>query len=76
MQLGKLLKELNHNYRDLTSHDVCNASMTGPARRRRGPLVRAATVTPKRRREYYDLCTGFMVWAWGESLHFAPPQAW
>ena len=22
--------------------------------------------------EYYDLCTGFMVWGWGESLHFAP----
>ena len=23
-------------------------------------------------REYYDLCTEFMVWGWGESLHFAP----
>ena len=23
-------------------------------------------------REYYDLCSGFMVWGWGESLHFAP----
>ena len=22
--------------------------------------------------EYYDLCTEFMVWGWGESLHFAP----
>ena len=22
--------------------------------------------------EYYDLCSGFMVWGWGESLHFAP----
>ena len=22
--------------------------------------------------EYYDLCSEFMVWAWGESLHFAP----
>ncbi len=22
--------------------------------------------------EYYDLCTAFMVWGWGESLHFAP----
>ena len=22
--------------------------------------------------EYYDLCSGFMVWSWGESLHFAP----
>ncbi|MCY4397942.1 MAG: class I SAM-dependent methyltransferase, partial [Gemmatimonadetes bacterium] len=23
-------------------------------------------------REYYELCNGFMVWGWGESLHFAP----
>ncbi|MDE2962316.1 MAG: hypothetical protein OXU26_00235, partial [Acidobacteriota bacterium] len=23
-------------------------------------------------REYYDLCSGFMVLGWGESLHFAP----
>ena len=27
------------------------------------------TVTVK---EYYDLCSGFMVWGWNESLHFAP----
>ncbi|MYG03008.1 MAG: hypothetical protein F4041_15870, partial [Acidobacteriia bacterium] len=23
-------------------------------------------------KEYYDLCSEFMVWGWGESLHFAP----
>ena len=23
-------------------------------------------------RDYYDLCSGLMVWAWGDSLHFAP----
>ena len=23
-------------------------------------------------KDYYDLCNGFMVWGWGESLHFAP----
>ena len=23
-------------------------------------------------KDYYDLCSGFMVWGWGESLHFAP----
>ena len=22
--------------------------------------------------DYYELCNGFMVWGWGESLHFAP----
>ena len=26
----------------------------------------------KTAKEYYDLCTAFMVWGWGESLHFAP----
>ena len=23
-------------------------------------------------KDYYDLCSGFMIWGWGESLHFAP----
>ena len=23
-------------------------------------------------RDYYELCSGLMVWSWGESLHFAP----
>ncbi len=23
-------------------------------------------------KDYYDLCSGFMVWGWGQSLHFAP----
>ena len=23
-------------------------------------------------KDYYDLCSEFMVWGWGESLHFAP----
>ncbi len=23
-------------------------------------------------KDYYDLCSGFMTWGWGESLHFAP----
>ena len=23
-------------------------------------------------RDYYDLCSGLMIWGWGESLHFAP----
>ncbi len=23
-------------------------------------------------RDFYELCNGFMVWSWGESLHFAP----
>ena len=72
MQLGKLLKELNHNYRgsDVTRrvqrfNDWTSQAATGAD----GASGYSHTQTAK---EYYDLCTGFMVWAWGESLHFAP----
>ena len=72
MRLGKLSRELRDAYRG-----------SGVARRVRhfeGWLDRAAaepggaggydhTETAK---DYYDLCSGFMVWGWGESLHFAP----
>ena len=72
MRLGKLSRELRDAHRG-----------SGVARRVRhfdGWLGRAApeaggaggydhTETVK---DYYDLCSGFMVWGWGESLHFAP----
>ncbi len=72
MRLGKLSGMLKDAYRGL-----------GVARRVQhfdGWLDRAApesggaggydhTETVK---NYYDLCSGFMVWGWGESLHFAP----
>ena len=71
MGLGKLSRELKDAY------------MGSPVARRvrhfEGWLDRAAepggaggydhTETAK---DYYDLCSGFMVWGWGESLHFAP----
>ncbi|MDE0246841.1 MAG: class I SAM-dependent methyltransferase [Gammaproteobacteria bacterium] len=72
MRLGKLSKALRSAYPE-----------SGVARRVRhfnGWLDRAAseaagagtydhvaTVS-----DYYELCNGFMVWGWGESLHFAP----
>ena len=72
MPLGKLSRDLRDAYRG-----------SGVARRVQhfdGWLDRAApqpggaggyehTETVK---DYYDLCSGFMVWGWGESLHFAP----
>ena len=72
MRLGNLSRELRDAYRE-----------SGVARRVQhfdGWLDRAApeaggaggynhTETVK---DYYDLCSGFMVWGWGESLHFAP----
>ncbi len=72
MQLTKLPRELRDAYR--------GSGVKGRVKRFNGWTARAApgsdgatdydhTVTVK---EYYDLCSGFMVWGWSESLHFAP----
>ncbi len=72
MRLGKLSKALRDAHRG-----------SGVARRVRhfdGWLERAASGAAGAStydhadtvREYYELCSGLMVWGWGESLHFAP----
>ena len=72
MGLGKLSRELRDAYR--------GSPVARRVRHFEGWLDRAAaepggaggydhTETAK---DYYDLCSGFMVWGWGESLHFAP----
>ena len=72
LQLDKLSKELREAYQ--------GTGVKGRVRHFDGWIARAATggdgassydhaVTVK---EYYDLCSGFMVWGWNESLHFAP----
>ncbi|MDE2999642.1 MAG: methyltransferase domain-containing protein [Gemmatimonadota bacterium] len=72
MRLGKLSKGLGDAYRG-----------SGVARRVQhfdGWLERMATDPDgvggydhtETVKDYYDLCSGFMVWGWGESLHFAP----
>ena len=70
MQLGKLSRELREAYR--------GTGVKGRVQHFEGWIARAApgaasgydhTVTVK---EYYDLCSGFMVWGWNESLHFVP----
>ena len=71
MGLGKLSRELKDAYR--------GSPVARRVRHFEGWLDRAAepggaggydhTETAK---DYYDLCSGFMVWGWGESLHFAP----
>ena len=68
MQLGRLSRELRDAYR--------GSDVRGRVQRFDGWLDRAApeagydhTETVK---DYYDLCSGFMVWGWSESLHFAP----
>ena len=72
MRLGKLSRELKDAY--------CGSGVKDRVKRFNGWTARAApgadgakdydhTATVK---EYYDLCSGFMVWGWSESLHFAP----
>ena len=72
MRLGRLSRGLRDAYR--------GSGVAGRVRHFDGWLDRAAqeaggaggydhTETVK---DYYDLCSGFMVWGWGESLHFAP----
>ena len=71
MRLGKLSRELRDAYR--------GSRVARRVQHFDGWLRRAAesggaggydhTETVK---DYYDLCSGFMVWGWGESLHFAP----
>ncbi len=68
MQLGRLSRELRDAYR--------GSDVRGRVRRFDGWIDRAApeagydhTETVK---DYYDLCSAFMVWGWSDSLHFAP----
>ncbi len=71
MRLGKLSRELRDAYRgSRVAHRVQHfdgwlrrAAESGGA----GGYDHTETV-----KDYYDLCSGFMVWGWGESLHFAP----
>ncbi len=72
MQLGKLSRDLRDAYR---GSDVKRRvqHFDGWIDRARPEADGASgydhTETVK---DYYDLCNGFMVWGWGESLHFAP----
>ena len=72
MQLGKLSRDLSAAYRGL---DVRRRAQhfDGWIERATSDADGASgydhTETVK---DYYDLCSGFMVWGWGESLHFAP----
>ena len=68
LRLGKLSRSLRDAYSD--------SDVSGRVRRLQGARApgrepadydHAETV-----REYYDLCTEFMAFGWGESLHFAP----
>ncbi len=72
MQLGKLPNALKEAYR--------GADVTHRVEHFDGWIDRATPETvgvngydhTQTVKDYYDLCGEFMVWGWGESLHFAP----
>ena len=72
MQLGKLSRGLKAAYRGSDVHgrvEQLDGWMDRASGEDAGPTGydHAETV-----REYYDLCSEFMEFGWGESLHFAP----
>ena len=72
MQLGKLSRELRDAYRGTGVKGRVQHFDSWTARA--APEADGAsgydhTLTVK---EYYDLCSGLMVWGWNQSLHFAP----
>ena len=71
MRLGKLSRELSNAYRgSRVAHRVQH--FDGWLRRASEPGGAGGYDHTDTVREYYDLCNDFMVWGWGESLHFAP----
>ncbi len=72
MDIGKLSKELKDAYQE--------GNVTRRVQEFEDWIDRAAAETDgadgydhtETVKAYYDLCSGFMVWGWGESLHFAP----
>ena len=71
MNIRRLSKELKASYR---SSDVSRRVEHFEAWTARASSESAATNYDHTEtvREYYDLCSEFMVFGWGESLHFAP----
>ncbi len=72
MRLGELSKALRDAYRGSgvarrVRHFDGWVDRAVPEAGGAGDYDHAETV-----RDYYDLGTGFMVWSWGENLHFAP----
>ena len=72
MRIGKLSRDLNNAYRGSVIGQRVRrfdgwVDRAAPGRDGESEYDHAETV-----KEYYDLCGGFMVWGWGESLHFAP----
>ena len=71
MKLGKLSRDLRDAYR---GSDVTRRvqHFDGWVDRATSDAVGEGYDHAQTVRDYYDLCSEFMIWGWGESLHFAP----
>ena len=72
MRLGELFRDLREAYRGTVvkgrvQHFEGWTARAEPRADDASGYDHAKTV-----KEYYDLCIGFMVWGWNESLHFVP----
>ena len=72
MQLGRLSRELRDAYRGSDAALRVRRLEFQMERAVPGDGSASGYDHAETVREYYDLCSGFMVWGWGESLHFAP----
>ena len=72
MKLGELSRELRNAY--LGSDVARRVQRFNERVNREAPAADGGVGYdhPEMVKEYYDLCNSFMVWGWGESLHFAP----
>ena len=72
MQLRKLSKGLKDSYRGSDVHRRVRQFDGWMDRARTEDASPAGYDHSETVKEYYDLCSEFMVFGWGESLHFAP----
>ena len=68
LQLRKLSKGLKAAYRESDVHRRVREFDRAPSENHSATGYDHAKIV----KEYYDLCSEFMVFGWGESLHFAP----
>ena len=72
MQLRKLSRGLKAAHRDSDVSGRANHLLGWMDRARAENSTQSGYDHAETVREYYDLCTEFMAFGWGESLHFAP----
>ena len=72
MQLGDLSRNLRAAYRGSCVARRVRHFDGWPDRAAAHPAGEGGYDHTETVKDYYSLCSGFMVWGWGESLHFVP----